>query len=46
MSQPDPPGSETDEPLWGGRFDTAPASEAVALSRSLSIDVRLAPQDV
>ncbi|TMK45796.1 MAG: argininosuccinate lyase, partial [Actinobacteria bacterium] len=46
MSQPDPPGLETDEPLWGGRFDTAPASEAVALSRSLSIDVRLAPQDV
>jgi len=46
MSQQDPPGSETDEPLWGGRFDTAPASEAVALSRSLSIDVRLAPQDV
>jgi argininosuccinate lyase len=46
MSQQDPPGSETDEPLWGGRFDTAPAPEAVAFSRSLSVDVRLAPQDV
>ena len=38
MSQPDPPGLETDEPLWGGRFDTAPASEAkpgaVPLSKS------------
>jgi argininosuccinate lyase len=46
MSQPDPPGTGADEPLWGGRFDTAPAPEAGALSRSLSVDVRLAPQDV
>jgi argininosuccinate lyase len=46
MSQPDLPGTEADEPLWGGRFDTAPAPEAGALSRSLSVDVRLAPQDV
>jgi argininosuccinate lyase len=46
MSQPDPPGTEAGEPLWGGRFDTAPAAEAAALSRSLSVDVRLAPQDV
>jgi argininosuccinate lyase len=46
MSEPDPPGTEADEPLWGGRFDTAPAPGAAALSRSLSVDVRLAPQDV
>jgi argininosuccinate lyase len=46
MSQPDLPDTEADEPLWGGRFDTAPAPEAGALSRSLSVDVRLAPQDV
>ncbi len=46
MSQPDAPGSETDEPLWSGRFGTAPAREAAALSRSLSVDVRLAPHDV
>ena len=46
MSQPDPPGTGANELLWGGRFDTAPAPEAGALSRSLSVDVRLAPQDV
>jgi argininosuccinate lyase len=46
MSQPEPPGTEADEPLWGGRFDTAPALEARVLSRGLSVDVRLAPQDV
>jgi argininosuccinate lyase len=46
MNQPDPPGTGADEPLWGGRFDTAPAPEAGALSWSLSVDVRLAPQDV
>jgi len=46
MSEPDPPGTGADELLWGGRFDAAPAPEAVALSRSLSVDVRLAPQDV
>jgi argininosuccinate lyase len=46
MSEPDPPDTEADEPLWGGRFDTAPAPGAAALSRSLSVDVRLAPQDV
>jgi argininosuccinate lyase len=46
VSEPDPPDVGADEPLWGGRFDRAPAPEAVALSRSLSVDVRLAPQDV
>ena len=46
MSQPDPPGTGADQPLWGGRFDSVPAPEAGALSRSLSVDVRLAPQDV
>jgi argininosuccinate lyase len=46
VNEPDPPGVGADEPLWGGRFDRAPAPEAVALSRSLSVDVRLAPQDV
>ena len=46
MGERDPPGTEADEPLWGGRFDTAPAPEAAALSRSLSIDIRLAPQDI
>ena len=46
MTEPDPPGKGADEALWGGRFDGAPAQEAVALSRSLSVDVRLAPQDV
>ena len=46
MSQPDPPGTGANELLWGGRFDTAPAPEAGALSRSLSVDVRVAPQDV
>jgi len=46
MSEPHPPDVVADEPLWGGRFEAAPAPEAVALSRSLSVDVRLAPQDV
>jgi argininosuccinate lyase len=46
VSEPDPPDVGADEPLWGGRFERAPAPEAVALSRSLSVDVRLAPQDV
>jgi len=46
MSQPRPPETRTGEPLWGGRFKRGPAPEAVALSRSLSVDVRLAPQDV
>lgn len=46
MNEPDPPGVGADEPLWSGRFDRAPAPETVALSRSLSVDVRLAPQDV
>src|SRR6266508_1065733 len=46
MGERDPPGTEADEPLWGGRFDTAPAPEAAALSRSLSVDIRLAPQDI
>jgi argininosuccinate lyase len=34
------------EPLWAGRFTSAPAPEALALGRSLSFDVRLAPHDV
>lgn len=33
-------------PLWAARFTSAPAPEALALGRSLSFDVRLAPQDV
>ena len=33
-------------PLWAGRFTSAPAPEALALGRSLSFDVRLAPHDV
>jgi argininosuccinate lyase len=31
---------------WGGRFSKPPAPEAHALGRSLSFDIRLAPQDV
>ena len=38
--------SEHDAPLWSGRFRSPPAPEAAALGRSLSFDVRLAPQDV
>jgi argininosuccinate lyase len=34
------------EPLWGGRFASAPAPEAHALGRSVHYDVRLAPFDV
>jgi argininosuccinate lyase len=34
------------EPLWAGRFTSPPAPEALALGRSLSFDVRLAPHDV
>ena len=33
-------------PLWAGRFTSAPAPEALALGRSLSFDLRLAPHDV
>ncbi|HZD17350.1 MAG TPA: argininosuccinate lyase, partial [Actinomycetota bacterium] len=33
-------------PLWGGRFTHPPTPEAVALGRSVGLDVRLAPQDV
>ncbi len=33
-------------PLWAGRFSSEPAPEALALGRSLSFDVRLAPHDV
>jgi argininosuccinate lyase len=35
-----------DAPLWAGRFSGPPAQEATALSKSISFDVRLAPQDV
>jgi argininosuccinate lyase len=40
--------SRTDpgEPLWSGRFTSAPAPEALALGRSVHFDVRLAPHDV
>jgi len=34
------------EPLWAGRFTSAPAPEAHALGRSVHYDVRLAPYDV
>ena len=34
------------EPLWAGRFTSAPAPEAHALGRSVHFDVRLAPHDV
>ena len=33
-------------PLWSGRFEAAPAPEALALGRSLGFDVRLATHDV
>ena len=32
--------------LWGGRFDTAPADEMAALSRSVHFDWRLAPYEI
>ena len=32
--------------LWAGRFRAGPAAEADALTRSLEVDVALAPQDV
>ena len=38
--------TEPDAPLWAGRFTTPPDPAAVALGRSLSFDVRLAPYDV
>jgi argininosuccinate lyase len=38
--------SDRERPLWSGRFSKEPAPEAAALGRSLSFDVRLAPQDV
>ncbi len=38
--------TERDEPVWSGRFSRPPAPEAIALGRSLSFDVRLAPHDV
>jgi argininosuccinate lyase len=38
--------TERDAPLWAGRFSASPAPEAAALGRSLTFDVRLAPQDV
>jgi argininosuccinate lyase len=36
----------SERPLWSGRFAEPPAAEAAALGRSLTFDVRLAPQDV
>ncbi len=38
--------SDPGRPLWSGRFSKQPALEAAVLGRSLSFDVRLAPQDV
>ena len=38
--------SQSEGPLWAGRFSTPPAPEAHALGRSLAVDARLAPQDV
>jgi argininosuccinate lyase len=38
--------SGSGEPLWAGRFTSAPAPEAHALGRSVHFDVRLAPHDV
>ena len=32
--------------LWGGRFDSAPADEMAALSRSVHFDWRLAPYEI
>jgi len=46
VSERDESGASGDGPLWGGRFAKPPAPEAEAVSRSLSFDVRLAPQDV
>jgi argininosuccinate lyase len=40
------PSSGAGEPLWAGRFSSAPAPEAHALGRSVHFDVRLAPHDV
>ncbi|MEO8424415.1 MAG: argininosuccinate lyase [Actinomycetota bacterium] len=38
--------SGSGEPLWAGRFTSAPAPEAHALGRSVHFDVRLASHDV
>ena len=43
MTERSPDGGK---PLWAGRFTSAPAPEALALGRSLSFDIRLAPHDV
>jgi argininosuccinate lyase len=40
------PRSGSGEPLWAGRFTSAPAPEAHALGRSVQFDVRLASHDV
>jgi argininosuccinate lyase len=34
------------EPLWAGRFAAGPSSEAMAFTRSLGFDMRLAPYDL
>jgi argininosuccinate lyase len=39
-------GAGSGQPLWAGRFTSAPAPEAHALGRSVHYDVRLAPHDV
>jgi argininosuccinate lyase len=41
VSEPDPA-----RPLWHGRLDQPPADELVAFTESLSVDRRLAPEDV
>ncbi|GAA2121967.1 argininosuccinate lyase [Nocardioides bigeumensis] len=47
MSEGSPPARQTHEgALWGGRFDTGPSPELVALSRSTHFDWRLALYDI
>ncbi|MBI4260544.1 MAG: argininosuccinate lyase [Actinobacteria bacterium] len=35
-----------DRPLWAGRFSAEPSEDAMAFTRSISFDIRLAPHDV
>ena len=48
MKSPEPGSTPTsgEGSLWDGRFSVAPAPVALALGRSLSFDIRLAPYDV
>jgi argininosuccinate lyase len=36
----------SDGPLWGGRFDSAPAADLLRLTSSLSVDIELLPYDL